>query len=143
MNHFGQDGPLGEANPEELADGGSLLLVEGSSSASTQVKFSLKDAAFPGRHTTISLVQTSQLLKHLLLKQGGEEKEVTRGPEGRKDGGKRDTWNRTEVYVIVRSGAQWEEEEPKQNLHMRGADGNPVSVKGLVQKHAIPLAFVF
>ena len=32
---------------------------------------------------------------------------------GRKDGGKRDTWNRTEVYVIVRSGAQWEEEEPK------------------------------
>lgn len=40
MNHFGKDGPLGEANPEELADGGSLLLVEGSSSASTQVKFS-------------------------------------------------------------------------------------------------------
>lgn len=61
MNHFGKDGPLGEANPEELADGGSLLLVEGSSSASTQVKFPLKDAAFPGRRTTISLVKTSQL----------------------------------------------------------------------------------
>ena len=57
--------------------------------------------------------------------------------------GKRDTWNRTEVYVIVRSGAQWEKEETKQNLHMRGADGNLVSVKGLVQKRAIPLAFVF
>ena len=27
--------------------------------------------------------------------------------------GKRDTWNRTEVYVIARSGAQWEKEEAK------------------------------
>ena len=52
---------LKQVRPLNLADGGSLLLVEGSSSASTQVKFSLKDAAFPGRHTTISLVKTSQL----------------------------------------------------------------------------------
>ena len=53
MNHLGKDGPLGKANPEELADGGSLLLVEGSSCASAQVKFSLKGAAFPGRGTMI------------------------------------------------------------------------------------------
>ena len=61
MNHLGKDGPLGKANPEELADGGSLLLVEGSSCASAQVKFSLKGAAFPGRGTMTSLVKTSQL----------------------------------------------------------------------------------
>lgn len=46
MNHLGKDGPLGKANPEELADGGSLLLVEGSSCASAQVKFSLKVQPF-------------------------------------------------------------------------------------------------
>lgn len=48
------------ANPEELADGGSLLLVEGSSCASAQVKFSLV-CSLPGGGTMTSLVKTSQL----------------------------------------------------------------------------------